>query len=196
MDIAVIGAGGSCGRQLCMQLLERRIAQTGDRLQMVTRRGGASETELWGLRADLQDAFDDWGPEVELVFEPEDVAADIVVMMAGETVSTDPGAETDRAARHNNPCRSAGNLGAIERPDQCRRHADGVRRRRSAAARGRDTDRWLAWPPLRKTVGHHRTGSGAPGADTPAETWPVSAQYLRHTLDLALTFPLRRDEWN
>ncbi len=103
MDIAVIGAGGSCGRQLCMQLLERRIAQTGDRLQMVTRRGGASETELWGLRADLQDAFDDWGPEVELVFEPEDVAADIVVMMAGETVSTDPGAETDRAAlaRHN-----------------------------------------------------------------------------------------------
>lgn len=103
MDIAVIGAGGTCGRQLCMQLLERRIAHTGDRLQLVTRRGGTSETELWGLRADLQDAFDDWGPTVELVFEPGGVDADIIVMMAGATVSTDPGAETDRAAlaRHN-----------------------------------------------------------------------------------------------
>lgn len=97
MDVAVIGAAGACGRQLAMQLLERRVQVPGSRLQLVGRRGGPSEHELWGLRADLRDAFDDWAPTIEVVFDPEEVSADIVVMMAGRTVSADPGASQDRA---------------------------------------------------------------------------------------------------
>lgn len=97
MDVAVIGAAGTCGRQLTMQLLEREVLLPSARLQLVTRRGGSSENELLGIRADLRDAFDDWAPHMEVVFDPADVDADIVVMMAGATVSADPNTEQDRA---------------------------------------------------------------------------------------------------
>lgn len=98
MDVAIVGAAGACGRQVAMQLLDRRVIPSTARLQLVGHRGGASEHELWGLRADLQDAFADWAPRIELVFTPQEVNADIVVMMAGATVSLDPGAPVDRLA--------------------------------------------------------------------------------------------------
>ena len=59
MDVAIIGAGGVCGRQVAMQLIEARVLPASARLQLVGHRGGESEHELWGLRADLQDAFAD-----------------------------------------------------------------------------------------------------------------------------------------
>ena len=98
MDVAIIGAAGACGRQLAAQLLDRRVVPETARLQLVGRRGGASETELWGLRADLEDAFDDWSPSIELVVDPADVRADVVVVLAGATVSLDPHEPVDRAA--------------------------------------------------------------------------------------------------
>ncbi len=98
MNVAVIGASGACGHALCVQLLQRRIVPSTHRLQLVGHRGGSSEHELWGMRADLGDAFADWAPALEVVLDPEAVEADIVVMMAGATVSSDPGATTDRAA--------------------------------------------------------------------------------------------------
>lgn len=98
MDVAIIGAAGACGRQLAAQLLNRRVVPETARLQLVGHRGGTSESELWGLRADLEDAFDDWSPTIELVLEPADVRADIVVMLAGATVSLDPNEPVDRAA--------------------------------------------------------------------------------------------------
>jgi len=97
MDTAVIGATGACGRQLCMQLLERRIVPATNRLQLVGHHGGASENELWGMRADLQDAFSEWAPCMQVVMDPNEIDADIVVMMAGATISTNPGAAPDRA---------------------------------------------------------------------------------------------------
>lgn len=98
MDVAIIGAAGVCGRQVAMQLLEGRVLPASARLQLVAHRGGESEHELWGLRADLQDAFADWAPSIELAFSPSEVNAEIVVMMAGATVSLDPGAPVDRLA--------------------------------------------------------------------------------------------------
>ncbi|MFM7068377.1 MAG: lactate/malate family dehydrogenase, partial [Actinomycetes bacterium] len=98
MNVAVVGAAGACGRQVAAQLLERRIVPENARLQLVGHRGGSSGTELWGLRADLEDAFADWAPEIELVVDPEAVRADVVVMMAGATVSLDPNLPVDRAA--------------------------------------------------------------------------------------------------
>ncbi len=98
MDIAIVGASGSCGRQLAIQLLDRSVLGPDARLQLVGRRGGASEHTLIGLRTDLRDAFTDDAPWLEVVLDAESIAADIVVMLAGATVSRDPGASTDRAA--------------------------------------------------------------------------------------------------
>jgi malate dehydrogenase len=79
-----------------MQMLERQIVPSTSRLQLIGRRGGASENALWGVRSDLRDAFDDWAPTIDLGFGPEEVDADIVVMLAGASVSNDPGVSVDR----------------------------------------------------------------------------------------------------
>jgi len=97
MDVAVIGAAGSCGRQLVVQLLDRHILPESARLQLVGHRGGRSEDELWGLLSDLEDAFGDNAPTIELAVDPQAVDADVVVMLAGISISTDPNASVDRA---------------------------------------------------------------------------------------------------
>ncbi len=96
--MAVIGAAGACGRQAVAQLLDRSLVDPDGRLQLVGHRGGSSANELHGLRADLRDAFADDAPAIELVDTPDAVDADLVVMIAGATVSTDPTANVDRAA--------------------------------------------------------------------------------------------------
>ncbi|NCY17773.1 MAG: lactate dehydrogenase, partial [Actinobacteria bacterium] len=98
VDIAIVGAAGSCGRQLAAQLLDEHKLDPTARLQLVGHRGGASESELHGLRVDLRDAFHDDAPELELVYEPAEISADIVVMLAGSTMPSDPRANVDRAA--------------------------------------------------------------------------------------------------
>jgi malate dehydrogenase len=98
MDVAIVGAAGSCGRQVAAQLLDRRILPPSARLQLVGHHGGRSADELWGLRADLEDAFLDNAPSVEVVLEPSAIDTDLVVMLAGVTISTDPDAPVDRAA--------------------------------------------------------------------------------------------------
>jgi len=96
MDLAIIGASGSCGRQLAAQVLERRIMFPDARMQLVGRHEGASEHELFGLRADLEDAFGEHAPNIEVVLDAHRVDADVVVMLAGQTISTDPNAPVDR----------------------------------------------------------------------------------------------------
>ncbi len=97
MNVAIVGAAGACGRQLAAQLLDRRVLPANRRLQLVGHRGGSSSNELWGLRADLQDAFVDDAPAIELVFDATEIDADLVVMLAGMTIPTDPNASADRA---------------------------------------------------------------------------------------------------
>jgi malate dehydrogenase len=97
MDVAIIGAAGTCGRQLTAQLLDRRVLPANGRLQLVGHQGGPSADELWGLRADLQDAFVDDAPAIELALDPSEIDASLVVMLAGSTLSTDPNAPLDRA---------------------------------------------------------------------------------------------------
>ncbi len=95
-DVAIIGAAGSCGRQLAMQLLSRQILAPSARLQIVARRGGKSEVEILGLKTDLRDAFADTAPHIELIDRPELINADILVMLAGSTVPNDPTLNVDR----------------------------------------------------------------------------------------------------
>lgn len=95
MDIAIIGATGSCGRQVAAQLLDRRILTPSAVVHLVGHQGGAHERELWGLRADLRDAFADAAPRIELGTDVAATGAQVIVMIAGATVTTET---ADRAA--------------------------------------------------------------------------------------------------
>ncbi len=98
MDIAVIGAAGSVGRAVCMQLLATGILGHGEKLQLVGHRGGSSEIGVFGLRVDLLDAYGLNAPEIQTVLDGEKIDADIVIMIAGETASSDPSKPTTRDA--------------------------------------------------------------------------------------------------
>ena len=60
-------------------------------------RGGINESTLWALKADLNDAFCDDAPEIEVVLDADMIQADVVVMLAGKTISTDPSQSADRS---------------------------------------------------------------------------------------------------
>ncbi|WP_315093354.1 lactate/malate family dehydrogenase [uncultured Cellulomonas sp.] len=104
MDVAVLGATGDVGRQICTQLVERRILPTSSRLQLVGRSDGASGRAVHGLRADLIDAYDEHAPLLDVALDPSDVVADVVVVAAGRTAPPSPdGVPMSRAdlAAHN-----------------------------------------------------------------------------------------------
>lgn len=98
MDIAVLGATGDVGRQICTQLIERRVLPATSRLQLVGRRGGVSARAAYGLRADLIDAYDEHAPLIDVALDPADVVADVVVVAAGMTTPAAPGGSVDRTA--------------------------------------------------------------------------------------------------
>ena len=97
MDIAIIGACGTVGRQLALQILSERLLSNSARLQLIGNQGGASEREIHGLHADLLDAFVDDAPKIEVGLRPSDVDADIVIMLAGATVPLDLSVPVDRS---------------------------------------------------------------------------------------------------
>ncbi|MFT4108398.1 malate dehydrogenase [Propionicimonas sp.] len=96
MDVAVIGATGDVGRQVCVQLIERRIVPTSSRLQLVARADGPSAHAAYGLRADLVDAYAEHTPLIDVALDPSEVVADVVVMTAGRTIPATPGGTVDR----------------------------------------------------------------------------------------------------
>lgn len=98
MDVAVVGATGTVGRQICVQLIERRIIPVSSRLQLVARGSGSSGRAAHGLRADLIDAYAEHAPLIDVALAPDEVVADVIVMAAGQTVPAAPGASIDRRA--------------------------------------------------------------------------------------------------
>lgn len=66
MNVAIVGATGSCGRQVAAQMVERSLLSEDANLHLVGHAGGAHESELWGLRADLYDAFADAAPTIHV----------------------------------------------------------------------------------------------------------------------------------
>ena len=85
MDISVIGAGGAIGREIVAQIVAGRVLKPTERLQLVGKRGGASERVLYGLRSDLTDAYAENAPQMDIALAPEEVVGDVVVMAAGAT---------------------------------------------------------------------------------------------------------------
>lgn len=92
----MVGATGDVGRQVCTQIVERRVLPPTARLQLVGRAGGASGRAVHGLRADLVDAYDEHAPLLDVAHSPADVTADVVVVAAGLTPPARTGADPDR----------------------------------------------------------------------------------------------------
>ncbi|MDX2212177.1 MAG: hypothetical protein SFY66_02695 [Oculatellaceae cyanobacterium bins.114] len=86
MDVSIIGASGDCGREIVTQLLVARVVSPSERLQLVGRAGGRSAQILVGLCSDLEDAYAEMAPELDVALQPEDVVGDVIVMAAGATV--------------------------------------------------------------------------------------------------------------
>jgi len=121
MDVAVVGAGGDCGRQIAGRLAGERVLFPTDRLQLVGRRGGQSAHSLRGLAADLQDANAETAPEIDVALSPEDIVADIVVMAAGRAT---PSAHSTAALHRDSLARENGAI-FHEYADALARHGNG-----------------------------------------------------------------------
>ena len=98
MDVSIIGAGGDVGRQVAVHLIAERVVASSQRLQLVGHEHGKSSQSLFGLRADLLDAYAETSPEIDIALHPEEIAADIIIFAAGATVPTDPGKALERSA--------------------------------------------------------------------------------------------------
>lgn len=97
MDVSIIGASGDVGRQIAVQLIAEQVVASSQRLQLVGRASGKSAQSLFGLRADLLDAYAETSPEIDVALTPEEVTADIIIITAGATVPADPGKALGRA---------------------------------------------------------------------------------------------------
>jgi malate dehydrogenase len=89
MDISIIGAGGTIGRQIAIGLIQNRVLPPTSRLQLVERGDARSEWHLRGFATDLSDAFAERLPEIDLAFSPQDVLGDIIIVAAGATIPQD-----------------------------------------------------------------------------------------------------------
>ncbi len=98
MDVSVIGASGDCGREIVSQLVVSGILTPTERLQLVGRQGGRSHKILYGLCSDLNDAFAERAPMLDVALTPDAIVADVIVMAAGATVGGDITARSELAA--------------------------------------------------------------------------------------------------
>jgi len=85
MNIAIIGASGDVGRQIAQQAVAERLLDRTERLVLVGNAGGASARSAYGLAADLTDAYAEICPIIEVVLDPAEIHADLIVAAAGVT---------------------------------------------------------------------------------------------------------------
>ena len=106
MDVTIVGASGGCGREIVTQIVQQRLLENREILQLVGSNPQSKRPHLLhGFRADLQDAYAEIIPELNVTDDPEKIIGDVVVITGGQTFSTDPteiGAATrDVLARAN-----------------------------------------------------------------------------------------------
>ncbi len=85
MNIAVIGASGDVGRQIAQQIVSERLLDRDERLVLVGNPDGTSSRSAYGLAADLTDAYAEIRPIIEVVLDPADIRADLIIAAAGAT---------------------------------------------------------------------------------------------------------------
>jgi malate dehydrogenase len=89
MNIAVVGAAGSVGREIARQIVADRMLDRDQTLQLAGNPRGISARYLHGLAADFMDAYAEICPRMEVVLDPERLNADVIVMAAGSTIPLD-----------------------------------------------------------------------------------------------------------
>jgi len=85
MNIAIIGASGDVGRQIAQQVVSERLLDRRETLTLVGNPQGASARSVFGLAADLTDAYAEIAPIIKVVLDPADIHADLIVAAAGMT---------------------------------------------------------------------------------------------------------------
>ncbi len=85
MNIAIIGAAGDVGREIAHQVAVSRLLGCGQRLVLVGNPEGGSARSTYGLAADLIDAHAEIAPRIDVVLEPDQICADLIIMAAGAT---------------------------------------------------------------------------------------------------------------
>jgi malate dehydrogenase len=88
ISVSIIGASGTVGTTLATHILRSDLLGPYDRLQLVGRGISTSTAKLLATRIDLLDAFDDERVEIEVVPSIEDVDGDVVIICAGNTISS------------------------------------------------------------------------------------------------------------
>jgi len=86
VDIAVIGPCGDVGRQIVQHIIVERLLTCDRRLVLVGNPQGESRRSIFGLAADLTDAYAEFAPRIDVVLDPRELRADLVVMAAGATL--------------------------------------------------------------------------------------------------------------
>ena len=87
MNIGIIGAGGSIGRQIAQMVVAERLLSCDERLILCGNPEGASSRSLYGFAVDLMDAYAEICPAIDVVFEVEKLKADLIIMAGGITLS-------------------------------------------------------------------------------------------------------------
>jgi malate dehydrogenase len=103
MDISIIGAAGSVGRQIAIGLIRQGLLSRNSRLQLVGHKGGLSEQSLPGIATDLTDAFAEDLPEIDLAYGPQEVLGDIIILAAGDAVGRGDMRSRADLAKNNQP---------------------------------------------------------------------------------------------
>jgi malate dehydrogenase len=112
MDVTIVGAGGGCGREIVKQIIQQRLLEYREILQLVGSNPNSSHPhQLLGFRADLQDAYAEIIPEINVTDDPGRIIGDVVVIAGGATFST----STDDIGTASRDTLASGNIEFFER---------------------------------------------------------------------------------
>jgi malate dehydrogenase len=112
MDVTIVGAGGGCGREIVKQIIQQRLLENREILQLVGSNPHSSRPQqLLGFRADLQDAYAEIIPEINVTDDPDRIIGDVVVIAGGVTFGT----ATDAIGSASRDTLARGNIEVFER---------------------------------------------------------------------------------
>lgn len=95
--IAILGASGAVGSSLAVHILRSGLLEPRDCLMLVGHGAHSIERRLMPVRVDLLDAFDDERVQISILPDIDEFEADIVVVAAGETKSSENATRRDLA---------------------------------------------------------------------------------------------------
>jgi len=86
VDIAVIGAGGSVGREIVHLILAEQLLDCDRKMVLVGNPDGPSASSVYGYAVDLIDAYAEKSPSIEVTLNAEEIRGDLIIMAGGATI--------------------------------------------------------------------------------------------------------------